>query len=64
MKDLDKKALIEVNGAKVLVEAKDLIMRENLGRGAYGTVDQMEHVPSGVSFAVKVITNIVLFKNT
>lgn len=27
---------------------------EELGRGAYGVVDKMKHVPSGVIMAVKV----------
>lgn len=34
--------------------ADDLEQIEELGRGAYGVVDKMRHVPSGVIMAVKV----------
>lgn len=37
-----------------VVEADDLEQIEELGRGAYGVVDKMKHVPSGVIMAVKV----------
>ena len=37
-----------------MVKADDLEQIEELGRGAYGVVDKMRHVPSGVIMAVKV----------
>lgn len=36
------------------VKADDLEQIAELGRGAYGVVDKMRHVPSGVIMAVKV----------
>lgn len=36
------------------VKADDLELIEELGRGAYGVVEKMRHVPSGVIMAVKV----------
>lgn len=40
-----------------VVLADDLEQIEELGRGAYGVVDKMRHVPSGVIMAVKVTEN-------
>lgn len=37
-----------------VVKADDLEQIAELGRGAYGVVDKMKHVPSGVIMAVKV----------
>lgn len=37
-----------------VVKADDLEQIAELGRGAYGVVDKMRHVPSGVIMAVKV----------
>lgn len=37
-----------------MVKADDLEQIAELGRGAYGVVDKMRHVPSGVIMAVKV----------
>lgn len=37
-----------------VVKADDLEEIAELGRGAYGVVHQMKHVPSGVIMAVKV----------
>lgn len=37
-----------------VVKADDLELISELGRGAYGVVDKMRHVPSGVIMAVKV----------
>lgn len=36
------------------VKADDLEKIEELGRGAYGVVEKMRHVPSGVIMAIKV----------
>lgn len=36
------------------MKADDLERIEELGRGAYGVVEKMKHVPSGVIMAVKV----------
>ncbi|KAG7259434.1 hypothetical protein CRUP_002180 [Coryphaenoides rupestris] len=40
--------------APAVAAADDLEQIEELGRGAYGVVDKMRHVPSGVIMAVKV----------
>lgn len=37
-----------------VVKADDLEQIEELGRGAYGVVDKMKHVPTNVIMAVKV----------
>lgn len=37
-----------------VVKADDLELIAELGRGAYGVVEKMKHVPSGVIMAVKV----------
>ena len=37
-----------------MVKADDLELMGELGRGAYGVVDKMRHVPSGLIMAVKV----------
>lgn len=42
------------------VKADDLEQICELGRGAYGVVDQMRHVPSGLIMAVKVSQGAVL----
>lgn len=36
------------------MNADELELIEELGRGAYGVVDKMKHVPSGIIMAVKV----------
>lgn len=36
------------------MKADDLEKIEELGRGAYGVVEKMRHVPSGVIMAIKV----------
>lgn len=38
----------------VVVNADDLEQIAELGRGAYGVVDKMRHVPTGLIMAVKV----------
>lgn len=42
------------DGEEVTVEADDLEIVRELGRGAYGVVEQMKHRPSGTEIAVKV----------
>lgn len=37
-----------------VVKADDLEQIDELGRGAYGVVDKMRHMPSGLIMAVKV----------
>lgn len=41
-------------GQNVVVNADDLEQIAELGRGAYGVVDKMRHVPTGLIMAVKV----------
>lgn len=36
------------------MSANDLVKIEELGRGAYGVVEEMRHQPTGLIFAVKV----------
>ena len=43
------------DGAEVEVQAKDLERLKELGRGAYGVVEEMRHSVTGVIFAVKVL---------
>ncbi|KAM4535444.1 dual specificity mitogen-activated protein kinase kinase 6-like [Fundulus diaphanus] len=52
-RDLDSKAFVTIGDRNFVVEADDLEQIEELGRGAYGVVDKMKHVPSGVIMAVK-----------
>ncbi|XP_037333049.1 dual specificity mitogen-activated protein kinase kinase 6 [Pungitius pungitius] len=52
-RDLDSKADVKIGGQNFVVKADDLEQIEELGRGAYGVVDKMRHVPSGVIMAVK-----------
>lgn len=42
------------SGQNVVVNADDLEQIAELGRGAYGVVDKMRHVPTGLIMAVKV----------
>ena len=42
------------DGTEVEVMAKDLDQIRELGRGAYGVVEEMRHSLTGVIFAVKV----------
>ncbi|CAL8304007.1 unnamed protein product [Merluccius merluccius] len=51
--DLDSKACVTIGDKNFVVKADDLEQIEELGRGAYGVVDKMKHVPSGVIMAVK-----------
>ncbi|PWA17633.1 hypothetical protein CCH79_00008367 [Gambusia affinis] len=52
-RDLDSRACVTIGDQNFVVEADDLEQIEELGRGAYGVVDKMKHVPSGVIMAVK-----------
>jgi hypothetical protein len=42
------------NGTEVIVSANELEKIVELGRGAYGVVEEMLHRPTGLIFAVKV----------
>lgn len=48
------------------MKADDLEQIAELGRGAYGVVDKMRHVPSGLIMAVKVSerSGLVRFKRS
>ncbi|KAM6905223.1 dual specificity mitogen-activated protein kinase kinase 6-like isoform 1-T1 [Xenentodon cancila] len=52
-RDLDSKADVTIGDQNFVVKADDLEQIEELGRGAYGVVDKMKHVPTGVIMAVK-----------
>ncbi|KAG5832689.1 hypothetical protein ANANG_G00293810, partial [Anguilla anguilla] len=52
-RDLDSKACVTIGEKNFVVKADDLEQIAELGRGAYGVVDQMKHVPSGLIMAVK-----------
>uniref|UniRef100_A0A6I8SDU6 mitogen-activated protein kinase kinase n=1 Tax=Xenopus tropicalis TaxID=8364 RepID=A0A6I8SDU6_XENTR len=52
-RDLDSKACILIGEKNFEVKADDLEPIEELGRGAYGVVEKMRHVPSEQIMAVK-----------
>lgn len=52
-RDLDSKACVTIGDKNFEVEADDLLQISELGRGAYGAVDKMRHVPSDTIMAVK-----------
>lgn len=52
-RDLDSKACISIGNQNFEVKADDLEPIMELGRGAYGVVEKMRHVPSGQIMAVK-----------
>lgn len=51
--NLDKRTTITIGDQTFDVEADDLEKISDLGRGAYGIVEKMRHVPSGTIMAVK-----------
>uniref|UniRef100_A0AAZ3RST8 mitogen-activated protein kinase kinase n=1 Tax=Oncorhynchus tshawytscha TaxID=74940 RepID=A0AAZ3RST8_ONCTS len=53
-RDLDSKACVTIGEKQnFVVKADDLEQIGELGRGAYGVVDKMRHMPSGLIMAVK-----------
>ncbi|XP_064477964.1 dual specificity mitogen-activated protein kinase kinase 6-like isoform X2 [Ornithodoros turicata] len=52
-RNLDSHDKLRIEGQEVEVWTKDLHTLEELGRGAYGTVEKVEHKPSGIIMAVK-----------
>ncbi|KAK3089931.1 hypothetical protein FSP39_007715 [Pinctada imbricata] len=52
-RDLDSKVTIKKDGKEFEIDAQDLQTIRNLGRGAYGIVDQVRHKPSCAILAVK-----------
>lgn len=52
--NLDKKTTITIGDKTFVVEADDLEKICDLGRGAYGIVEKMRHIPSQTIMAVKV----------
>uniref|UniRef100_A0A8C7FEP5 mitogen-activated protein kinase kinase n=1 Tax=Oncorhynchus kisutch TaxID=8019 RepID=A0A8C7FEP5_ONCKI len=52
-RDLDSKACVTIGEKNFVVKADDLEQIGELGRGAYGVVDKMRHMPSGLIMAVK-----------
>jgi len=59
-RDIDSSATITIGTEKFVVEASDLMPIETLGRGAYGVVERMKHVPSDTVMAVKVCQRFLL----
>lgn len=53
-RNLDKRTTITIGDQTTTVEASDLQKICDLGRGAYGIVEKMRHIPSGTIMAVKV----------
>lgn len=53
-RNLDKSTTITIGEKTFVVEADDLEKMCDLGRGAYGVVEKMKHIPSGTIMAVKV----------
>lgn len=49
-----KASITSASVQNFVVKADDLEQIEELGRGAYGVVDKMKHVPTNVIMAVKV----------
>ncbi|XP_019880941.1 dual specificity mitogen-activated protein kinase kinase 6 [Aethina tumida] len=54
--NLDTRTTITIGDQTFDVEADDLERISDLGRGAYGIVEKMRHIPSGTIMAVKRIT--------
>nr|CAD7439682.1 unnamed protein product [Timema bartmani] len=52
-RNLDKRTTITIGEKTFVVEADDLEKLCDLGRGAYGIVEKMRHIPSGTIMAVK-----------
>lgn len=52
-RNLDKRTTITIGDQETTVEASDLQKICDLGRGAYGIVEKMRHIPSGTIMAVK-----------
>ncbi|EEC03812.1 dual specificity mitogen-activated protein kinase kinase 6 [Ixodes scapularis] len=55
-RNLDSRAKLVVEGREIDVSTEDLEVIQLLGRGAYGIVEKMRHVPTGTIMAVKRIT--------
>lgn len=53
--EIDRQAKIVSNGKEYPLKGADLKKIAQLGRGSYGVVDKMAHVPSGKEMAVKQI---------
>ncbi|KAF2366419.1 Protein kinase domain [Trinorchestia longiramus] len=56
---LDSRTSITVEGQEISVEARELVVLGELGRGAFGVVEKMKHAPSNTIMAVKRITSTV-----
>lgn len=50
---MDTRTTITIGDQTCDVEADDLVKIDDLGRGAYGIVEKMRHVPSNTIMAVK-----------
>lgn len=60
-RNLDKRTTITIGDQETTVEASDLQKICDLGRGAYGIVEKMRHIPSGTIMAVKVSVLIAMY---
>lgn len=59
--NLDKQTTITVDDKTFTVHADDLVKICDLGRGAYGIVEKMKHIPSNTTMAVKVRVSYSVF---
>ncbi|RWS13206.1 dual specificity mitogen-activated protein kinase kinase 6-like protein, partial [Dinothrombium tinctorium] len=55
--NLDRRGTITVDSRDIEVDVEDMEVISLLGRGAYGVVQRVRHVPSGVEMAVKTISS-------
>lgn len=53
-RNIDRKTTITIGDKTFVVDADDLEKICDLGRGAYGIVEKMNHIPSQTIMAVKV----------
>lgn len=58
---LESHTSITVEGKEINVEARELVVLEELGRGAFGVVEKMKHTPSDTIMAVKVSRVLMLW---
>lgn len=52
--DIDTKTTIKIGDQTIEIEPANLETVQELGRGAYGIVEKVKHIPTGLEMAVKV----------
>lgn len=53
--NIDKKTSIKIGDQTIDIEPDNLETVAELGRGAYGIVEKVRHMPTGMEMAVKVL---------